>query len=55
MTLIDLSNITLAATLGAPIQYRPFSAAAFGPDYGWVDMPDPLTWDWSGAEYRIKP
>lgn len=55
MTLEALTEVCLAATIGAPIQFRPFSAIAFGPDYGWQDMPDPLTSDWSGAEYRKKP
>lgn len=50
MTLNALYEVILAAKYGSIIQYRPFNHSA-----DWQDIPDVWTWDWSGAEYRIKP
>lgn len=55
MKLHDLITVAIAAAMGFPVQYRPLSAVSGDPDDGWIDMPDPKSFDWSGAEYRVNP
>lgn len=55
MKLDDLIEVLAAAKAGRTIQFRPFTHGTISHQDDWADMPDPLTWDWSGCEYRIKP
>lgn len=55
MTLVTLSLVIQAAIVGETIQFRPFSYAAYGPDFGWQDIPNVWAFDWSGSDYRIRP
>lgn len=50
MKLDDLLEVLKAAKAGADIQMQNFSHNS-----GWIDMPDPKSFDWSGATYRVRP